>query len=119
MSRTAWERKAPDFYWKQNDTAPSIAEQLVDGNGAAVVLTGATVKFMAWIPGQATAKVNATATVDDAATGKVSYAPIAADTDTVCDMMAEWQVTFSSPTRIETFPNSGWQKIRVVDDIAA
>ena len=118
MSRTRWQRKSPDFYWKQNDTAPAIAEQLFDGTGAAVVLTGASVKFMMWAPGDAVVKVNATATITDAALGKVSYTPIAADTNTIGDYLVEWQVTFSGGA-IETFPNSGHQKVRVTDDIAA
>jgi hypothetical protein len=118
VSRTAWQRKAPDAYWKQNDTAPAIAEQLFDGTGTAVNLTGASVKFMAWFPGDAAVKINATATVTDAATGKVSYTPTSTDTNTVGDLMAEWQVTFGGGA-VETFPNSGHQKVRIVDDIAA
>ena len=118
MSRTAWERKAPDAYWKQGDTAPALAEQLFDGTGAAVSLAGASVKFMAWFPGDTTVKINAAATITDAATGKVSYTPTALNTDTVGDLMCEWQVTFGGGA-VETFPNSNWQKIRVLDDIAA
>ena len=118
MSLSAWRRKAPDAYWKQGDTAPAIAEQLLDGTGAPVNITGASVKFMAWFPGDATVKVNAAATITGASTGLVSYTPIAADTNTIGDLMVEWQVTFSGGA-IETFPNSGWQKVRVVDDIAA
>ena len=45
MSRTAWQRKAPDAYWSQGDTAPAISEQLLDGTGAVVDLTGAAVRF--------------------------------------------------------------------------
>lgn len=118
MSRTAWQRKAPDAYWKQGDTAPAIAEQLFDGNGDPVNLAGASVKFMAWFPGDAAVKINASATVTDAATGKVSYTPTALNTDTAGDLLVEWQVTFGGGA-IETFPNSNWQKVRVVDDIAA
>lgn len=118
MSRTRWQRKAPDFWWKQGDTAPAIAEQLFDGTGAAVNLAGASVKFMMWAPGDATVKVNAAATITDAVTGKVSYTPIAADTNTVGDYLVEWQVTFAGGA-VETFPNSDWQKVRIRDDIAA
>jgi len=118
MSRTRWQRKAPDFYWKQNDTAPAIAEQFFDGTGTAVNLTGATVKFMMWAPGDAAVKVNASATITDATLGKVSYTPNSTDTNTIGDYLVEWQVTFGGGA-VETFPNSGWQKVRVVDDIAA
>lgn len=118
MSRSAWQRKPPDAYWKQGDTAPAIAEQLFDGLGVAVNLTGATVKFMMWGQGDAAIKVNAAATITDAALGKVSYTPIAADTNTSGDYLVEWQVTFGGGA-VETFPNSDWQKVRVKDDIAA
>jgi len=118
VSRSRWQRKAPDFYWKQGDTAPAIAEQLFDGLGVAVNLTAASVKFMMWGQGAAAIEVNAAATITDAALGKVSYTPIATDTDTPGDYLVEWAVTFGGGA-IETFPNSGWQKVRVVDDIAA
>ena len=118
MSRSRWQRKAPDFYWKQGDTAPAIAEQLFDGTGTAVNLAGASVKFMMQGPGDAAVKVNATATITDDATGKVSYTPSSTDTNTPGDYLVEWQVTFSGGA-IETFPNSDWQKVRVKDDIAA
>lgn len=118
MSRTAWQRKPPDFFWKQNDTAPAIAEQLLDGLGAPVNLAGASVKFMMWQPGDAAIKVNAAASITDAATGKVSYTPNAGNTDTPGDYAVEWQVTFGGGG-IETFPNGTWQKVRVVDDLGA
>jgi len=73
---------------------------------------------MMWGPGDAAVKVNAAATITDAATGKVSYTPIATDTNTPGDYLVEWQVTFSGGA-VETFPNSDWQKVRVKDDIAA
>ena len=118
MSRTRWQRKAPDFYWKQGDTAPAIAEQLFSGTGGVVDLTSASVKFMMWGPGDAAVKVNAAATITDAPTGKVAYTPTSANTDTPGDYLVEWQVTFAGGA-IETFPNSDWQKVRVKDDIAA
>ena len=117
MSRSRWQRKPPDHYWKQGDTAPAIAEQLFDGLGVVVNLSGASVKFLAWFPGEASAKINTAATITDAATGKVSYTPTALNTDTVGDLLAEWEVTFGGGAK-ETFPNSGHQKVRVVDDIA-
>ncbi|MGH2373009.1 MAG: hypothetical protein ACRDIC_05965 [bacterium] len=119
MSRTAWQRQTPDAFWKQNDTSPALTEILKDGLGAVVDLTGASVKFMAWFPGDTAVKVNAAAMIVGAATlGTVRYTPIAADTNTVGDLMVEWQVNFGGGA-IETFPNSGWQKVRVMDDVAA
>ena len=117
MSRTAWQRKPPDAWWKQGDSAPAIAEQLLDGLGAPVSLSGATVKFMMWGQGDAAVKVNAAATITDAATGKVSFTPTTTHTDTPGDYLVEWEVVFGGGAK-ETFPNSGFQKVRVVDDIA-
>lgn len=117
MPLTLFSRQAPDWYVKQGDRSPSIAFQLLDGNGVAINLAAATVSFIMWAPGAAAAKVNAAATITDAPTGKVSYAWAAVDTDTPGDYMAEWEVTFSGGYK-ETFPNSGWLKVRILDDIA-
>jgi hypothetical protein len=117
VSLTRWRRRAPDFYIRQNDTAPAIAYQLKDGNGNAVNLTGATVKFIMHLPGDATPKINATATITDAPTGQVSYTFSGTNTDTIGDYLAEWQVTFGAGA-VETFPNSDPLKVRVSDDLA-
>jgi hypothetical protein len=118
MSRTAWQRKAPDAYWKQGDTAPAIAEQLFDGTGTPVVLTGATVKFIGAFRGQASPEISAAATITDAATGKVSYTPVTADTDTPGSLLVEWQVTFAGGA-IETFPNSDYQKVVILTQVGS
>jgi hypothetical protein len=117
LSRTAWQRRPPDAYWKQNDTSPAITGALKDGTGAAVNLTGASVKFMMWAPGEASAKINAAATITGASTGNVSYTPNSTDTNTIGDYLAEWQVTFSGGA-VETFPNAALLKVRVTDDVA-
>jgi hypothetical protein len=43
----------------------------------------------------------------------VSYAPAAGDTDTIGDLMVQWRVSFAGGA-IERFPNSGWQKVRII-----
>lgn len=118
MSRTAWERRAWDVAWKKGDTAPAIAEQLFDGNGVPVVLTGASVKFLLWIVGEATVHVNAAATITDAANGKVSYTPTTTATDTVGTGLIEWQVTYSGGA-IQTFLGSTYQKVLIELDLGA
>lgn len=119
MSRTAWGCRPPDTYVKQGDLRPTVDYQLRDGNGAVVDLTGASVKFMMWLPGATTAKVNTAGTIIGAATnGQVRYTWVGTDTDTIGDYIAEFQVTFSGGF-IETFPNWEWLKVRVLDDIAA
>jgi hypothetical protein len=118
VSRTAWQRKAPDFYASQGDTAPVIAEQLLDGAGNPAPLTGASVKLQMWLPGAAVAKVDAAATITDAALGKVSYTWTAPNLDTPGDYLAQWKVTYSGGA-IERFPNSGYRKVRVSAYVAA
>lgn len=119
MSRTAWQRRPPDTWVKQNDVRPTLDYQLRDGNGAVVDLTGASVKFMMYLPGAASPKVNAAGTIIGAATnGQVRYTWTGTDTDTIGDYIAEFQVTFSGGF-VETFPNWEHLKVRILDDIAA
>jgi hypothetical protein len=116
MSRTAWERKAPDAYWAQGDTSPAVSEQLLDGQGEAVDLGGASVRFQGLFPDSASSAQaidQAAAIVGDATNGVVSYAPAAGDTDTIGDLMVQWRVSFAGGA-IERFPNSGWQKVRII-----
>ena len=115
MSRSAWQRKAPDAYWAKGDTAPAISEQLFDGNNVAVDLTGATVRFEGRFMDSASVSqlIDQAATVVTPATGIVSYTPVAGDTDTSGDLLVRWKVTFQGGA-IEHFPNSNHQKVRVV-----
>lgn len=94
------------FYIKQNDTAPSIRATLKDGNGNAIDLSNATVRFhMKDLAG--TIKVDAAANIIIPATnGVVQYAWQSGDTDTTGTYYAEFEVTYSDGT-IESFPNDG------------
>ena len=105
------------FNIKQNDTRPIISATLIDGDGSIVNLDGATVSFKMRQAGQTTAKVNASATVADAAKGKVTYTWSASDTDTVGDFEGEFQVTYAGGG-IQTFPNNKYIEIEITDDIA-
>ena len=106
------------FYIKQNDTRPAIAANLTDANAAAVNLTGATVKFSMRVDPAGTVKVNAaTATIDDAEAGQVSYNWTASDTNTADDYEAEFQVTFAGGA-VQTFPGRNWIAVHVIDDVA-
>ncbi len=106
------------FYIKQNDTRPAIAANLTDANAAAVNLTGATVKFSMRVEPAGTVKVNAaTATIDDAEAGQVSYNWTASDTNTADDYEAEFQVTFAGGA-VQTFPGRNWIAVHVIDDVA-
>jgi hypothetical protein len=105
------------FNIKRNDTAPAITATLTDSAGTAVSLTGATVRFHMRPNLDTTMKVDAAATVDDAAAGEVSYSWQTGDTDTTGYFQAEWEVTFSDLT-IRTFPTTNYTIVRIVSDLA-
>lgn len=106
-----------DFYWKQHDTYPQIRVQLFDSAGTPIDITSSSINFiMRTVPGTAAPKVNASATIVDAPNGIVGYTPIGANTDTVGDFMAEWQVTFPGGAK-QTFPNPGYDTITITSDL--
>ena len=104
------------FYMKQSDTQPRMLATLQDGDGAAINLTGASVRFHMRTLGGSTV-VDAAATIITAASGLVRYDWVAADTDTVGSYQAEFEVTYPDTT-VETFPNSGYIRVEITDDIA-
>lgn len=127
------------FTIKRNDTDPSIAIQALVPNPVDPasfipwpVPSGATVKFTmrdnADIAGgtrttfpSGAPKVHATATVDDAANGLMSYGWIAADTDTDGIFRGEFEVT-TLTGEIRTFPvgadaSRNWIQITITDDL--
>jgi len=94
------------FTIKQNDTSPVIAATLKDASGTPVNLTAATVQFHMRKIGGSTLKVDAAATLVDAAQGSIKYTWTGSDTDSAGNYSAEFEVTYSDGT-IETFPNGG------------
>ena len=104
------------FYIKQNDTVPSIRATLQNGNGDPVDLINASVRFHMRAIGANNTKVDAAAVVVSAAAGLVQYNWIAADTDTIGSYQAEFEVTYPDST-VETFPNDGYVRIEIIDDI--
>lgn len=106
--------------YKQNDTTPpyvAVLKTTTDGVDTAVDLTlASSAKFLMRVAGGAV-KVNATATISDAANGEVTYTWGATDLNTAGVYDAEIQVTWADST-VETFPNGGYNRIRVLDDIA-
>ncbi|MFQ6673084.1 MAG: BppU family phage baseplate upper protein [Candidatus Tectimicrobiota bacterium] len=106
-----------DFWIKEGDTTPAIRRTLQDEDGNAINLTGgATVQFKMRSPGATTPKVDAAATLVDAANGVVEYAWATGDTDTAGSYWAEFEVTFPSG-KIETFPNYKHLLIRIVEEV--
>lgn len=104
-------------YIKQNDTSPALVGQLFNPDGSNPDLTGATVKFIMRSSSGGAAKVDASATVVTASTGRVKYTWSAGDTDTVGEYEGEFEVTFSGGA-VQTYPNKGYLKIEVTDDLA-
>lgn len=104
------------FYIKQNDTSPSLRATLIDGDGDAVNLTGASVRFH-MRDASGTTKVDAVASIITAASGIVQYSWAVGDTDTVGVFAAEFEVTYSD-TSVGTFPNNGYITVKIRDDIA-
>lgn len=104
------------FYIKQNDTQPAFQAILEDGGGDPINLDGATVRFHMRAVGSSAVKVDASASVISAINGIVRYSWSAADTDTIGSYQAEFEVTYSDAS-IETFPNNGYVRVEIVDDI--
>ena len=100
---------------KRGDLLPIAFSTLSDSTGA-VDLTGASVQFIMRAR-DGTMKVNAAATIDDAAAGLVSYVWTLGDTDTPGVYPQEWEVTFPDG-KIATFPNAGYNYVTVARDLA-
>lgn len=106
------------FYVKQNDTKPAMRATLKDGDGTVINLTDATVRFHMRVIGATSNTVDAAATVVSPATsGVVQYSWDAADTATIGTYQAEFEVTYGDLS-VETFPNTGYIVVEIVDDIA-
>lgn len=104
------------FYMKQNDTQPKMLASLKDGDENAINLTGSSVRFhMRNLAGSLV--VDAAASIVTPLTGLVRYDWQPADTATVGSYQAEFEVTYGDGS-IETFPNNGYIRVQITDDIA-
>lgn len=101
---------------KRGDRHPHIDATLLNPDGTAVDLSGASVKFLMRSVLGGVLKVNASATVVDAAAGQVSYVWGATDTDTAGDYRAEFEVTFGDGTKL-TVPNDSYLPVTVLEDL--
>lgn len=105
------------FYIKRNDTSPAIEAQLQDDTGAAINITGATVRFHMQSAASGEVVVNEVASIVTPLTGVVRYDWAAEDTATAGQFAVEWQVTYSDGS-IETFPNNGNAWVQITPDLA-
>lgn len=106
-----------DFSIKKGDRLPVIEATLKDATGTVVSLLSISgVRFIMRLPGAATPKVNAAASVVDAAGGKVRYDWLLIDTDAPGVYEAEWEVTFTGG-KIQTFPTPGYNEVEIVGDL--
>lgn len=111
-----------DFHIKRNDTSPAIQSQLEDESGNAVDLTGYNeVGFHMKHPESDSVKVDADTSsgvsVTDAVNGKVEYDWSSSDTDSEGRYHAEWEVEYSDGS-VETFPNSDYIEVRILEDLS-
>jgi hypothetical protein len=108
----------PTFYIKQNDTRPELDIFLRDDKDRSINITGATVKFSMRNASTNVVKISlAAVTTVSSTSGRVKYSFTASDTDTAGNFDGEFQVTFVGG-QIETFPNDGYIKVIVTDDVA-
>ena len=106
------------FYIKQNDTRPDLDVFLRDDKDRTINVTGATVKFNMRNASDNIVKVNAgSVTTVSSTSGRVKYSFSTADTDTAGNFDGEFQVTFVGG-QVETFPNDGYIKVIITDDVA-
>jgi uncharacterized protein YfaS (alpha-2-macroglobulin family) len=104
------------FIIKQNDTSPVIQAKLRTSQNRPVNLIGATIAFhMKHENG--TLKVNNPANIVDDEEGIVKYEWQTGDTSKEGVYYAEFQVTYEDES-VETFPNNGYIKIRIVKELA-
>jgi len=108
----------PTFYIKQNDTRPELDVFLRDDKDRTINVTGATVKFNMRNASDNTVKVNnGSVTTVSSTSGRVKYSFSASDTDTAGNFDGEFEVTFVGG-QVETFPNDGFIKVIITDDVA-
>lgn len=106
-----------DFEMKANDLLPVIEAILTLEDGSIPALSGTTVSFIMAKEGEL-AKVNAAASIVDAATGKVRYTWLLGDTNVPGTYRAEWEVIFPGP-KPRTFPTTTYHTIAIYADLDA
>lgn len=107
------------FYIKQNDTLPAIRSIVQDGDGFAINLTDATVRFHMRNLETNELVVDEVAEIVVETGGIVQYSWADGDTETVGWFKAEWQVTYGSDfVGVETFPSEGYLWVKIEGEVA-
>lgn len=104
------------YYHRRNDTYPPIKATLKDSTGAAIDLTGCTVRFYAKQQG-GVKTINGVCTITSAAGGKVEYAWTSGDVDTAGVFQAEFEIT-RADSKKQTVPSDEYVDLRIVADLA-
>lgn len=105
------------FYIKQNDTSPAMLATLQDADGNAVNITGSAVRFHMRPIGSTQATIDQAAVIVTPLSGIVQYNWQASDTAAVGSYQVEFEVTYADAS-VETFPNDGYIRVEITDDIA-
>lgn len=105
-----------DFSIKSGDRLPSVQASLATADQPVDLATVGQVDFIMRSSGGGGVKVNAAATVVDAAGGVVRYDWAEGDTDAPGAYEAEWEVTWSDGKR-QTFPTLTYHTIEVLADL--
>lgn len=101
------------FSIKQFDNTPNLEAQLLDHQGQAVDLTGATVTFAMRSRDNGSLIITGPAVVVDAANGIVAYQWQASNTAIAGAYFGEFTVSRANNSK-ETYPNSGYIDIYIV-----
>lgn len=103
------------FSIKTGDTLPSYAATLLDTDGNAVNITGATgVTFR--FKADNVPIISGAGAIVSASAGTVRYDWQAGDTDTAGDYQVEIVVTYASGS--QTFPSAGYGRVRITESLA-
>ncbi len=109
---------AASFYIKQNDTAPSIEAGLTDSNGRTKSMANASAVVFHMKDENGNVLIqDGVGTIKSPAKGIVAYEWQTGDTANTGIHSAEFQVTYNNG-QIETFPNTGYIKVIVKDELA-
>jgi len=109
---------AASFYIKQNDTAPSIEAALKDSNGRVKSMANASVVRFHMKDENGNALVTSgVGTIVNATKGIIAYEWQTGDTSNTGIHSAEFQIEYTNG-QIETFPNTGYIKVIIKDELA-